>query len=446
MKHPSNKDCWLQALQNLSTKLNQTVIRTYFSEIKFEQILGDTVYIVTAKETVFDYFNKFLKKQIEMELSSIAKRDMKVEIKLMSKNLTQNSNTLEESQPNLSETLIQYEWNRFDNFYADGLFSTVKQKAQKIAEDAGKIYNPVIISGGYGSGKTHLAAAIRTELKNSDKPALFISCNDFVSRFICAINSRSTSTLLDAYLLYDAIIIEDFHTIPLKPGIMRGFTTVIEAFIGLRKLVLLTCFSGFSYAEKLNPALVHKLDTATLIHLPHPNKQFRKIYFEKKFNELNFSISKEILETLSDIPLKNTAILEGIVKQIITEHTTGKEQLTNTWVMQIANRFSLGQQLSLEDPHPASVLKAVEHVTGINIEQLKSTTRRHEVSKVRNQTSYILHKLLGLKASEVGRILGGKSHHTVISGSEKTVTEINSNNRQLINQIDKILSHSKENT
>lgn len=290
--------------------------------------------------------------------------------------------------------------------------------ATTVAQNPGKTYNPLFIYGPVGVGKTHLMQAIANEVyqKNPSVKIIYITSEEFTNDVVEAIRTNQTGQMKKKYRSASLLIIDDVQFIAGKDKVQEELFHTFNILIDNSAQIVLSSDRPPHEIKKLEARLSSRFAGGLTVDVEAPDFELKTAILlikAKKYNvELPIDVAKAIAEHVSD-----ARSLEGALLRIITVATSKGEEIT----IQRALSVLQGRQ---EEPagatfHPDDVIKKVCTYYGIKPTQLKGPKRDASLVKARQITMYLLKKELGLTFVEIGNLLGGRDHTTIMYGVEK---------------------------
>ncbi|HSX40574.1 MAG TPA: chromosomal replication initiator protein DnaA [Candidatus Saccharimonadales bacterium] len=292
--------------------------------------------------------------------------------------------------------------------------------AQTVAKNIGHSYNPLFIYGPTGVGKTHLMQAIANEvyLKTPDKKILYLTSEEFTNEVVEAIRSNDTARMKKKFRSAHLLIIDDVQFLAGKDRVQEELFHTFNVLIDNEAQIILSSDRPPSEIKKLESRLSSRFAGGLTVDVEEPDFELKTAILlikAKKYNiELPIDVAKLIAQAAVD-----TRSLEGLLLRVITQASTTGEEAT----VELAAKALKGQRAELRS-RPDDVIKHVCEFYNIKPTQLKGPKRDAALVRARQITMYLLKKEQKLTYVEIGNLLGGRDHTTVMYGVEKVEQQV----------------------
>lgn len=305
----------------------------------------------------------------------------------------------------------------FDNFAVSGSNQLAFVSSTTVAKAPGKSYNPLFIYGPVGVGKTHLMHAIANNvyIKNPNRKIIYITSEEFTNEVVEAIRHNQTSGMKKRFRGASLLLIDDIQFIEGKERVQEELFHTFNILVDQSSQIVLSSDRPPQDIKKLEKRLSSRFAAGLAVDIGPPDFELRTaiaLIKAKKFGiELPISSAKLIAENTED-----TRSLEGLLLRIITEATTLNVPLNEDLVNRILSRKITDKK---ERVHPDEVITYVCDFYRIKPTQLKGPKRDSALVRARHVAMYILYKDLALTFKDIGGLLGGRDHTTIMHGVEK---------------------------
>lgn len=312
----------------------------------------------------------------------------------------------------------------FDTFVVGKGSELAYAAAQAVVSRPGTSYNPLFIYGGVGLGKTHLIQAIGNELlkKNPNTSIMYVSAEKFSNDFITSIKDGEAKEFQNRYRHIDLLLIDDIQFIAGKDRTQESFFHTFNELHQQNKQVVLTSDRPPKAIPALEDRLKSRFGWGMIADVSAPDFETRTAILEKKCAEKNFSITIEVLQTISSIVQSNIRELEGALNKIIVFH-----QLKNTIpsVESVKSLLSTLESPSIRSSLSSSqLIKTIGQMYNLSLEDLLGKSREKKISYPRQIIMYLMREELKMSYPAIGDELGGRDHTTAIHAHEKIFQEI----------------------
>ena len=286
--------------------------------------------------------------------------------------------------------------------------------AQRIAESTdNKLYNPFLLHGGVGLGKTHLMHAIawRIHRLHADKKVLYMSADKFINKFVGAIRGGTIESFKDAFRSVDVLMIDDVQFIAGKEATQEEFFHTFNALIEMDKRIILSADRPPQEMVNIEDRLRSRLGCGLTTEIHMPDVETRLAILEAKAAARQIPLSKDVALLLADKITTNIRELEGALNRLLAhaelmnEHIT--VELARTLLKDLFRNFD--RVVSVDD-----IQKKVADFYHIKLADMSSPSRAREVARPRQIAMFLAKQLTTKSYPEIGRNFGGRDHTTVM--------------------------------
>ncbi|HEX8923254.1 MAG TPA: chromosomal replication initiator protein DnaA [Patescibacteria group bacterium] len=330
----------------------------------------------------------------------------------------------------------------FENLIVGNSNNFAYAAAQGIVKNPGLTYNPFFIWGGVGVGKTHLMQAVGHELlkNNPDLKVKYFPAENFANELISALRSKDMNKFKDKYRNLDCILVDDIQFIAGKEYIQEEFFHTFNALHMAGKQVILTSDRKPADIQNLEDRLVSRFMGGLTVDIQLPDLEMRVAIINQKVQEKGISISSEAVQYLAENIASNIRDIEGKLQEITVQSLA--QRVGEVDISFIQNYFNPSSSIyNLHSPaaniNPRHVISICAKQFGIKTGDLCGKSRKKELVSARHITAYLLLTEINLPLEEVGRLLGGRDHTSIMHARDKIHTDLSTNPqlKQLINQI-----------
>lgn len=292
--------------------------------------------------------------------------------------------------------------------------------ATAVAKNPGSAYNPLFLWGGVGVGKTHLMQAIAREILKTHPRFRIIFCpgEEFTNEIINAIRSKTTDQFKKKYRSAQLLLLDDVQFIAGKVTVQEEFFHTFNAIQREGGQVVLTSDRPPAEIAKLEERLRSRFDAGLIVDIPAPDFELRTAILLIKAKQRGIDLPMDIAQTIA-ANIDQNRKMEGFLTRLITESQTKNIPISSELVNSILGRNSPETELQNKSLKPKEVLEKVAEYYRLKPSQLKAATRVKEIVLPRQILMYLLRVELNLPLVEVGKIIGGRDHTTIMHGVEK---------------------------
>jgi chromosomal replication initiator protein len=306
----------------------------------------------------------------------------------------------------------------FDNFVVGPSNRLAHASCIAVSHSPGDTYNPLFIYGSSGLGKTHLLQAICFEAqRRSDGEVIrFLSCEDFVNRFIKAIEEGNLAGFQSQFRSVDMLVIDDVQFLREREQSQEEFFHTFNTLYNNSKQIILSADSPPGRIPSLEERLISRFNWGLVARIDPPSFETRVAIVQKKAHLRGLSISDEIAAYIARKVHANIRELEGALTTIYAVATTTGEAID----LELAQRALEGQLKS--SARHISITDIIEVVTrhfDVRLADLQSKKRSQSIAEPRQICMYLARNLTKHSLEEIGGHLGGRDHTTVMHACNK---------------------------
>ncbi len=328
--------------------------------------------------------------------------------------------------------------NTFDNFIEGECNRLARSAGYAVAQKpGGTAFNPLMLYGNSGLGKTHLAQAIGIEVKERfpEKIVLYVNANKFFIQFSEATRNNSRNDFLHFYQMIDVLIIDDVQEFAGKEKTQETFFHIFNHLHQSGKQLILTSDKSPIELKGMEQRLLSRFKWGLTADLQVPDFETRMNILRKKIYKDGIVISEEVLEYIASHISSNVRELEGALISLLAQATLNKKEITLDLAIKMINKLVNNTKRELTIDY---ISKVVSDYFCIPVDSLSVKTRKREIVQARQIAMYFSKNLTQSSLASIGSQIGGKDHATVLHAC-RTVTnlkEIDKNFRLSIDEIE----------
>lgn len=419
-----NQKIWQKILRLIKTQISP-INHGWFINSDLEDVKGDK--IIISVPTIFFAENltrRFLD-QIEQSASETLGKKVKVEFKVDSSKLAKSSQKKAAEQETefelpFTESKISYSLNpkfTLDNFVV-GLSNNVAfAAAQAVVQNPGTSYNPLLIYGGTGVGKTHLMLGIGNAILQKDPHIKVIYCpsETFMNDYVEAIQTHRMGDLRRKYRQAGLLLIDDVQFFSGREGTQEEFFHTFNELHSRNSQMILTSDRPPQEIAKLEDRLKSRFAGGLMVDIQSPDFDTRVAILRAKCAERGENLPEETLKLLASSLETNIRELEGKLIQILQTLKTHNLPPTPQNIiphLQSASTPKAGLDYK-------KVMTTVCSYFDLSQKDLSGPKRQKELVLPRHIVMFMLCEEMGLTVEKVGQVLGGRDHTTVMHGRDR---------------------------
>ena len=453
---PKNDDAllleiWEKTINQIRNSLPESEFNTWFSRVVFGKEEGGKISLYVPSTFVKDKFEDDYKALIENTLSELGNKgySVKFEVKKDAQNptLPEKKQEPEQTKPSLEKTekktkkpddLMFNPAYTFDSFVSGDNSSFAYNACMAIAKNPGSAYNPCLLYGGVGLGKTHLIQSIGNYIRSTTNlKVIYITAENFTNEFIQSVNDKSSQQFKNKYRKAEVLLIDDIHFLQKKEGTQEELFNTFNDLYDTGRQIVFTCDRPVEELKDISDRLRSRFSRGLNIDLLPPNYETRVAILKKKCQEKGVTFSNEVIEYIASNISSNVRDLESCLTKLIAYSTllhkdisleTAKEQLKN---IVSRNNDSTGVSIDL-------IIKVVSTYFNVSPFEIKGKSRNQSVVTPRQIAMYLCKDLTDFSTTEIGMEFGGKNHTTVMYNVQKVESMLKSSEKDIGITIDKL--------
>ena len=424
------QDLWKNIAKILKMQISDTDFNTFFFNIEANKIEGKTLLLNIESNLLKTNIESKYKEKIE-ELLKILSNDMitnfgfnikKEDIKF------DNYYTIVSEQRHINNLNPK---SRFDNYVVGKNNELAKSACLAVAENSGVVYNPLLIYGGSGLGKTHLMQAVGNAilLENPNKRVLYSSSENFSNEYISSLRAghfsnnqiQNVQNFRDKFRTLDVLLIDDIQFFERVFG--QGTGSVEEEFFHTfnalqeqGKQIIMSSDRLPKEIKNLSSRLESRFISGLSVEVQQPDYETRVAILQNIANERRALIPNEVLEYIATSINSNVRELEGVINGIMARANL----LRLPYTLELAQKELINKIKKQQSKITAEkIISVVSNHYSISIEDMKAKKKQKEIVQARQVAMFLLKEKLDMNLTTIGGHFGGKDHSTVISSIRK---------------------------
>ena len=311
----------------------------------------------------------------------------------------------------------------FKNFVEGDCNRLARSAGFAVAKNpGGTAFNPLLIYGGVGLGKTHLAHAIGIDVKNKfpNKTVLYVSSEKFTHQFIDAVRNNEQNDFIHFYQMIDVLIIDDVQFFVGKAKTQDVFFHIFNHLHQSGKQIILTADKAPVEIIGMEQRLLSRFKWGLAADLQAPELETRIAILEMKMYNEGLELPKDVVEYIAYSITSNVRELEGALISLLAQSSLNKKAINLDLARQMVDKFvkNTAREVSID-----YIQKVVCDYFEMPIDHLKSKTRKREVVQARQIAMYFSKQMTKSSLATIGMHCGGKDHATVLHAC-KTVNNL----------------------
>jgi len=414
---------WGLASEQLKSTLPQHAYSTWLEPIKATTMNGNAITLELPNQFFYEWIESHYAKAIRNAVEAVSS-DTRVKYTVSQKTQTPEEQVELNQTPHIKKRKFTPKLNNsfsFASFIEGDNNQFAKAAALSVAQAPGeKSFNPLIVYGGVGLGKTHLLHAIGgLILENQpDAEVVLASSEKFTQDFISSIQRHKTASFAKQYRSADVLLIDDVQFFQGKEQTQEQFFHTFNELYQNGKQIVLTADRYPSEMEGLQDRLLSRFQSGLAVDVQPPNFEMRVAILLNKAEQNGLSLPYNMIEFLATHIKNNVRDLEGTIIRLLAHSSLMNREIDFDLVKEVV-RERVGKiqtsTVSTED-----VLKRVSEAMQIKEKDMAGKSRKQEIVEARQIAMYLCRGIIGSSLANIGVYFGGRDHTTVLH-SVKTI-------------------------
>ena len=371
----------------------------------------------------------------EIEISAVIKNkiqsyEKKPENPILEAKKTEENNINLQKKEVKSEEILQpvsikkhpqlHENYTFDTFVPGENSDFAYSVCLAASKEPGRKYNPLLIYGGVGLGKTHLMESIGNYIYNNSQGTMKICCvssEDFTNEFTSSIRNKTTEKFKQKYRNMDVLLVDDIHFLQGKEQTLEEFFNTFQALEKKKKQMVFTCDRPISELKGVEERMRSRFSKGITMDLQPPNYETRRAILEKKLEIMQKHIPEDVVDYIARNVETNVRDLEHCLTNMIAYSELVNKPITIEVAQnQLHDTFNQVNDGSITIE---IIQKVVAEHYNITVRELTGKKRTPKISMPRHIAIYIAREMVGYSFPELGNEFGGRDHTTTMNSYEK---------------------------
>lgn len=439
------KDCkavWNNCLRIIKESVGEQSFKTWFEPIVPVMLQNDVLTIQVPSQFFYEWLEEHyvqvLRRAIDTELGA----DGRLEYSLMMEKESEQSKSFVnqvQGKPNGNAKNVNYNAPQtvkspfdlkgldrfsfssqlnvnytFDTFIEGDCNRLARSAGYAVANKPGVTsFNPLMIYGGVGLGKTHLVQAIGNRIKQNspDKFVLYVSSEKFTNQFLDAIKNNNTQEFANFYLQVDVLVIDDVQFLSGKEKTQEIFFHIFNHLHQSGKQIIMTSDCPPKDLKGLQERLLSRFKWGLTADLQQPDFETRIAIIRKKMQSEGVEISDSVVEYLAYSIDTNVRELEGVLISLIAQSSLTQKEID----LELAKQTLQSIVQNIESEVGIDYIqKFVAEFFNVTVDSLKAKTRKREIVIARQVAMYFAKEYTNLSLKSIGFHFGNRDHSTVI--------------------------------
>jgi len=416
-KMSSYKTLWNKLKKEIKETTNERMFGTWIEPVKPIALNRSILVLELPNQFFYEWIETHYKNQFEKILKEKLKEEIKIQFTIGVESV---SNKAEKITQHKKEAPTQKKTNLnkkyiFSNFIEGGCNQFAKAASTSVSEFPGqKGFNPLVIYGGVGLGKTHLLNAIGNQI-NENHPKLNTvgaTSERFTIDFISSIQKNNTITFSQYYRKADVLLIDDIQFLQGKEQTQEQFFHTFNELYQNGKQVVLTADKYPTEMKGLKERLLSRFESGLAVDVQPPDFETRVAILMEKAEQSGLALSYDVIELIATHIKDNVRELESTVIRLLARSSLTKTDinldLAKNVIIERKGR-SLATELTIQE-----IVKRVSNFTKVPEDKIVGKGRERKIAEARQLSAYLCRDILGSTLVNIGMFLGGRDHTTIM--------------------------------
>ncbi len=311
----------------------------------------------------------------------------------------------------------------FDSFIEGDCNRLARSAGLAVAKKpGGTAFNPLVIFGDVGLGKTHLAQAVGNDVirNNDQKSVLYVSSEKFTGQIIESIKNNAVNDFVNFYQMVDVLIVDDIQFLANKQKTQEIFFHIFNQLHQNGKQIILTSDRPPKDLDGMEERLISRFKWGLSADLQAPDFETRVAILEAKMNREGFDIPTNVVEFICYHIQNNIRELEGVLVSLIAQSSLNRREIDVELAKEVIRNFvtQINKEITLD-----FIKNLVADHFDLSVDKLGGKTRKRQFVIARQLSMYLSKNLTDKSLKAIGEMFGGRDHSTVIY-SIRTVQDL----------------------
>lgn len=402
---------WDEVLVTLKNEISQYEFSTYISLMKYDENASKSNLAVFMVPN--PYIEKWIKSKYTdkikhiFEIHTKTKTDIKIIVAKDKQNVKNYRQKIQKSQ---SQTLLNSQ-QTFDNFVEGNSNKSALIIAKSVAEHQAKSYNPVLLYGHTGLGKTHLLCAIGNAAIEREKNVIYMTTEEFLNEWQKHLKQRTMDTFRDKYRECDYLLIDDMQFLGGKGGLQEEFFNTFEALHKNNKQIVMTSDKLPKQIQGLEDRLRSRFEGGMMMEIQPPEIETKIRIIEQKCRDNKINMEKDIINFLAENINENVRQIESIILKLSFHHSMTNQPFSIPMAKNVIKEI---QKESNEEISLEKIIETIAKECNIKPSEIISKSRKTQIVQARHLVIYLTRTLSNIDSmSMLAQKLNMKDHSAI---------------------------------
>ncbi|MBC51567.1 MAG: chromosomal replication initiator protein DnaA [Chloroflexi bacterium] len=435
MSESTAREVWRAVLGDLQLQLPRPTFETWLKPTE-GVAYDDHVFVVEAPNPfAVEWLERRIYHALQKTLKKVSGREFELQLKVRSEGdfyaveqAPATSNQAGSATPTAQPLFEMRSFNpkySFESFVAGPSNRLALSASRAVAESPGQTYNPLFLHSGAGLGKTHLLQAIGKTCASRGMAVLYVTSEQFTNEFITAIRNRTTEEFRRRYRSVQVLLIDDVQFLSGKEQTHEGFFHTFNDLHNAGNQVVISSDRPPRELVSIEDRLRSRFEWGLIADIQAPDLETRMAILAAKADQLRVDMEDSVIELIAKRVQRNVRELEGSLNRMVAYSQLMNVNISLESTLQILNEMA--PEADARSIDPQRIFEQVAIFYALSVGDLMAKNRTKKVALARQVAMYLLIYELELSPTQVGRLLGGRDHSTVIHGAGKINGEVTEN-------------------
>ncbi len=412
MSNCAAQSIWEKVLELLKNELNEVTLSAFFSDLVPVELEQNCLVVCIPSQVNRQIVSGNYLGHIQRALKELLSVDMDVTI------LSQEEADAR-SRPKSEPLIPGADDYTFDRFVVGPSNKFAHAAAQAVAEKPAQSYNPLLIYGKSGLGKTHLLHSIAHTIRTAhpDYRIVYIKGDDLTNELVHALREGRNREFRQKYRDADVFLMDDVQFIAGKDSTQEEFFHIFNTLYEAKRQIVLTSDRPPKEMLLLEDRLRTRFEWGLLADIQPPDYETRMAIIKNKSIRMGLELPDFCLEMIAENITSNVRQIEGTINKIMAY-----QQLNDTGVDKDTVARVVTEMFKQKDeimPTPDVILDEVSKFFNVEAKQLKGQSRTKDISLARQVAMYLIQTMVRISSKEIGRFFDNRDHTTVLYATER---------------------------
>jgi len=414
---------WSKCLKILKDKIQDTFYNTYILELKPVEITSEALIFEVSQRFFIDTIESKYYPVIRNAVIDVTGREYRLHFYLPGEYKVKEDKTSQKSESQVAfESHLNPRYT-FESFVVGDSNRMACAGAHAVASKPGSSYNPLVIYGASGLGKTHLMHAIGNYIiqNNPKKKVLYVSSEMFTTEFIFALEHRKVEEFKNKYRNIDVLLMDDIQFLSNKESLQNEFFYTFNALHELGKQIVVSSDRPINELSTLEERIRTRFSWGLIVDVQAPDFETKIAILNKKSYEKDINFSQDVLDYIARHTGCNVRELEGILNYILMFKNQDfmDNSHKNITINVVKDALRHLQSNATTEITPKIIIDVVSRYFNISVDDIMSGKRNKEIALPRQIAMYFCRILTDYSFPEIGDFFNGKNHTTIMHGYNK---------------------------